>query len=187
MFKDWKTIIFVSLSILVLWFAAADDGAIKDQKWNESSNAWAAGSYNFVPIISPDQNTINQIHPAAPEAIVDNLPNTSTAPVDNKIKIDLDACNKDSHDCDKLTEYLSKKWYDYYKAMSDAKSMPVNDDLKSQLESTVDSLLTWPCKPPYLCDFVRSVVVRDADGNIVNQSSTNDKKNYVWHVTLIKQ
>lgn len=31
----------------------------------------------------------------------------------------------------------------------------------------------WPCKPPYMCDFISEM--------------SSSKKEYVWHVTLIKQ
>jgi hypothetical protein len=46
-------------------------------------------------------------------------------------------------------------------------------DIKGATETTVNALLTGPCRPPYLCDFVWLVAVLNSDGSIAEQTMSS--------------
>lgn len=45
--------------------------------------------------------------------------------------------------------------------------------VQGSTEVAVNALLTGPCKPPYLCDFVWDVAILNSDGTIQNNSMSN--------------
>ncbi|HEV7782282.1 MAG TPA: hypothetical protein VGO58_13505 [Chitinophagaceae bacterium] len=52
----------------------------------------------------------------------------------------------------------------------------ITKDVKDITEATVSGILTGPCKPPYLCDFVWNVQALDREGNPVGSNNGTTKE-----------